>query len=125
MLTAPLESPLTRVEEDLKGEALQLFIMVHSILSWTRHFTDYTFSHIHTGVDLLEKQCFSDQQQKGGNRNHFKNHTCLSPFSSSMTDQLVKSLLKTWSLTVWGQSGRTIEETHCLFFTFKSMLKST
>ncbi|KAK5885272.1 hypothetical protein CesoFtcFv8_019000 [Champsocephalus esox] len=28
MLTAPLESPLTRVEEDLKGEALQLFIMV-------------------------------------------------------------------------------------------------
>ncbi|XP_058510682.1 unconventional myosin-XV [Solea solea] len=28
MLTAPLESPLTRVEEDLKGEALELFIMV-------------------------------------------------------------------------------------------------
>ncbi|XP_049926298.1 unconventional myosin-XV [Epinephelus moara] len=28
MLTAPLESPLTRVEEDLRGEALELFIMV-------------------------------------------------------------------------------------------------
>ncbi|XP_029292905.1 unconventional myosin-XV [Cottoperca gobio] len=28
MLTAPLESPLTRVEQDLRGEALQLFIMV-------------------------------------------------------------------------------------------------
>ncbi|XP_054861298.1 unconventional myosin-XV [Amphiprion ocellaris] len=28
MLMAPLESPLTRVEEDLKGEALELFIMV-------------------------------------------------------------------------------------------------
>ncbi|XP_037648825.1 unconventional myosin-XV isoform X6 [Sebastes umbrosus] len=28
MLMAPLESPLTRVEEDLRGEALELFIMV-------------------------------------------------------------------------------------------------
>ncbi|XP_008286228.1 unconventional myosin-XV [Stegastes partitus] len=28
MLMAPLESPLTRVEDDLKGEALELFIMV-------------------------------------------------------------------------------------------------
>ncbi|XP_034449270.1 unconventional myosin-XV isoform X4 [Hippoglossus hippoglossus] len=28
MLTAPLDSPLTRVEEDLRGEALELFIMV-------------------------------------------------------------------------------------------------
>ncbi|XP_072298739.1 unconventional myosin-XV [Eucyclogobius newberryi] len=28
MLMAPLETPLTRVEDDLKGEALQLFIMV-------------------------------------------------------------------------------------------------
>lgn len=28
MLMAPLESPLTRVEDDLKREALELFIMV-------------------------------------------------------------------------------------------------
>ncbi|XP_068560532.1 unconventional myosin-XV [Cebidichthys violaceus] len=28
MLTAPLDSPLTRVEEDFRGEAVQLFIMV-------------------------------------------------------------------------------------------------
>jgi len=28
MLTAPLESPLTRVEEDLRGEAVALFVMV-------------------------------------------------------------------------------------------------
>lgn len=42
---APLESPLTRVEEDLRGEAVELFIMVDSIFTHESSLLSFTNSY--------------------------------------------------------------------------------
>ncbi|KAK7939845.1 hypothetical protein WMY93_003171 [Mugilogobius chulae] len=53
MLMAPLETPLTRVAEDLKEEALQLFIMLHSFCQDGKYLLKFVSDHAPAGYQAM------------------------------------------------------------------------